>query len=367
MNTNTATALRLALQGQSPGLAPESVAAIQSCDLPTLAALAEVHRAAPWLSAAVAGQPALAGLPGVELIHQAGARQTFHALRLYGELCRLVAELNAAGAPVVVLKGPVVAQHYYPDPSLRPYGDIDILVHERDLKHVSMLLLARGYHEKNGADDHAGERIHECHGIFQRIFINDQTGMIVEVHCDHLQIGLEPVGMDQIWESSVPLSVGQGSAGALEDHDLFVQLCVHLQRHGYERLIWFKDLDLIVRRDSLDWRSVSRRAEEQGCLGAVAYALSLLPGMLGTPLPAGARAIARSQGRASRALYSGMWPEGRVRRLEPQQQWRFRRLVQFAPETGFFRGGLPSLLVSGRRRDKTRVLVAGLRRKFARN
>lgn len=356
------TTLRLAIRGSRPNLSPEAVRAIRSCpDLTELGELAESHRVAPWLAAAIANEPSLSALPGLQHIQQAAGRQTFHALRLFAELSHLLVPLNAAGVPVVVLKGPVVAQQYYPDQSLRPYGDVDILIHERDLGAVSDLLSDRGYVEKNGLHDHGGDRIHECHGVFQRIYVHESSGLIVEVHCDHLQIGLEPVGMDQIWAGSTPVAFGQGMAGALEPHDLFVHLCVHLQRHGYERLIWFKDLDLMVRDGGLDWAKVAAQAREQGSVGAVSYSLRLLPGLLGTPLPQDAREIAAMQSALSRALYRRIWPPRRIARLEPQRQWRFRRLVQFAPETGLIRGGIPSFLLPGRRKDKVRVLFAQLR------
>lgn len=358
---DAATALRLACTGPTPTLSEQAEASLRQCDRTEVVRLADAHKVAPWLAAAVATSSGFENSDFPDLAAAAG-RQTFHALRLFSELTVVLGKLNEMDVPVVVLKGPVLAQSVYADPALRPYNDIDILIHERDLVRVSKLLLDRGYLEKNGAHDHEADRMHQCHGIFQRIFINDVTGLIVEVHCDHLQIGLEPVGMDEIWKSSARVSFGRGQARALEPHDMFVQLCVHLQRHGYERLIWLKDIDLLVRRNELDWSVVEQRARAQGCYAALAYTLWLLPQVLGTPLPRGATLIAHGQGRLSRFLYRRVWPAAGVLRLEGQRQWRFRRLVQFAPETGFARGGIPAFLTSGRRTDKARVLLAGIRR-----
>lgn len=284
--------------------------------------------------------------------------QTFRTLALFGEMTSVLCELNERDIPVVVLKGPSLAESIYPDAGLRPYGDIDILIHEANLGAVSAILQGRGYSDKNEESDPEPHRLHECHGIFQRIFINQESGHVVEVHCDHLQIGLEPVSMDRIWAMSTDRSFGRAAARALEDHDMFVQLCVHLNRHGYERLIWFKDIDLMVRSGVLDWGSIESKAREQGCLAAISYTLWLLPQVLDTPMPPEAMRLSRKQGAISRALFKRMWPLERVLLLEPQRQWRFRRLVQFAPETGVIRGGLPSLLTTGRTKDKLRVLFA---------
>ena len=119
---------------------------------------------------------------------------------------------------------------------------------------------------------------------------------MVELHCDHLQIGLEPVGMDEIWGRAIEHRFGGATARILANDDLFVQLCVHLRRHGYERLGWFKDLDLMVRSGRVNWQAVREKATVQGCLDSVSYALWLLPRMLGTPLPREARRLVEAQG-----------------------------------------------------------------------
>ncbi|MGE5596774.1 MAG: nucleotidyltransferase family protein, partial [Hyphomicrobiales bacterium] len=321
--------------------------------------LAVEHRAAPWVAAALATRPELANRAPLAPLVQAGSMQALGTLRLYAELDQLLQELNAAEVPVVVLKGPGVAQQFYPNRSLRPYGDLDLLINEQSLPTVTAMLERRGYAEKEGMGE--AHRLHQCHGLFQRIFIHRAGDRVVEVHCDHLQIGLEPVGMDEIWERATPARFGRGEARVLEPHDLFVQLAVHLHRHGFNRLIWFKDLDLIVRGQDLDWQEVRERAARQGCLASVAQALRLLREMLGTPLPPGALALCDEQGWISRKLQDLAWNRDDILSLRPQSRWRLRRAVQFAPETGVLRGGLPSLLFVGRRRDKLRVLAAATR------
>lgn len=356
-----AQTLRLASVGATPHCSPGATRALQSCrEIEALARLAAEQRMAGWLAAVIASRPETAGNSALEPIREAGLKEAVRTMRLFGELTRFLAILNKCGIPVVVLKGPAIADSHYPEPTLRTYGDIDLLIHERDLSQVSGLLVERGYGDKNDAD--GPHRLHQCHGIFQRIFRHPETGNVIEVHCDHLQIGLEPVSMETIWQAAEDRRFGRAAARVLEDHDLFVQLCVHLNRHGFERLAWFKDIDLMIRRNNLDWQVVARKATAQGCLDSVSYTLRLLARTLACPLPIGARAIVRNQTTWSRLLFQVVWPPRNVTRLTPQRQWRLRRLVQFAPETGLLRGGLPSFLMTGRRKDKLRVLAAAARR-----
>ncbi|MCC6382420.1 MAG: nucleotidyltransferase family protein [Dehalococcoidia bacterium] len=355
-STVTARALRAAIAPPVPALGPRAQALLRDCEPAELARLAVEHGVAPWLSSAIAACPELRGDGRFAPVMDAGTAQTFHTLRLYAELASLLGTLNCGEIPVVVLKGPVLADTCYPDASLRPYRDVDILIREEHIGRVSAILADRGYVLDN--DDVSDHRLHVCHGIFQHIFRHTTFGYVVEVHCDHLQIGLEPVSMDTIWASAREQRFGRATARVLEVHDMFVQLCVHLHRHGFARLIWFKDLDLVIRSGDLDWALVETKAREQGSLDSVGYTLSLLPRVLGTRLPAEARRLAGAQSRVSRAFYRIVWPPSRIAALEPQRQWRLRRLVQFAPETSLLRGGLPSLLLNGRRKDKLRVLAS---------
>jgi hypothetical protein len=134
-------------------------------------------------------------------------------------------------------------------------------------------------------------------------------------------------------------------------NDLFLSLAVHLHRHGFERLIWFKDLDLIIRRDGegLDWRWLDETARDEGVAASLQHTLWLLRRLLDTPLPESAAALAR----VSR-LHRLLWRERDVVEAG-ERRGRWRRAVQFAPAEGL-RGALPSLLLMGRRSDKLRAL-----------
>ena len=169
----------------------------------------------------------------------------------------------------------------------------------------------------------ASGRLHAEHGGPQRVYEDHTNGLRVEVHSDHLQLGLEPVEMAEIWSRSQRADFGGVEARVLEPHDLFVHLCLHLHRHSFSRMIWFKDLDLLVRQGRLDWACVRERATAQGCIDSVSLSLELLEAVLGTPLPPEARALAASRARWTRWLQRLFWPTRRSVELELQRRWRF--------------------------------------------
>ncbi|MCC6236438.1 MAG: nucleotidyltransferase family protein [Dehalococcoidia bacterium] len=350
----TAQWLRIASQGDTPRLSRGLVTALDRLDTRQLCEIAVEQRMEPWIVAALdaAGRSAVADSSG---LRAAALRRALLGLQLEHELRALLKTFDQCAIPSILLKGPAVAARYYPRPELRPYGDIDLLVRDTDEERAHELLEARGFTLTGGGHD---DPLHHDHAKFQSIF-ERSDGCIVELHRDHLQIGLRPLTLDEVWHRAQPAPGGL-AARVLDDHDQFVLLAVHLQRHNFERLVWFKDLDLMVRRVAFDWTRIEAIAATEGCLSSVGYVLSLLADVLGTPLPEGARAIVSRRGLLDRTTQSLLWPRSRVLSLEPHRQWRLRRAVQFAPETGLLRGGLPSLLTWGRRGAKARVLLAAI-------
>ena len=65
--------------------------------------------------------------------------QNFLTLRLTAELFRLLELFNRKDISALVIKGPVLAAQAYDDPSLRSYGDLDLLVRQRDIRRATEL------------------------------------------------------------------------------------------------------------------------------------------------------------------------------------------------------------------------------------
>ncbi len=91
--------------------------------------------------------------------------------------------------------------------------------------------------------------------------------------------------------------------------DQLVHLSVHAHKHSSNRLIWLKDLDLLIRRHSADinGQQVVEIARAQGVTASVWYALELLTELLGTPADPTLLA-AGWKGRCAAAQYSSTQP-----------------------------------------------------------
>ncbi|MEP7190974.1 MAG: nucleotidyltransferase family protein, partial [Roseiflexaceae bacterium] len=66
-------------------------------------------------------------------------------LHLTGELLRLLTVFDQQSIPIIPFKGPTLAMQAYGDIALRPFGDLDVLIHAQDLMPARELMLAQGY------------------------------------------------------------------------------------------------------------------------------------------------------------------------------------------------------------------------------
>jgi hypothetical protein len=189
----------------------------------------------------------------------AHARGVAHAALLRRELAALAEPLAGAGPPVV-LKGPAVAERFYPDRTLRPFADLDLLL-PRDRLGVGVeALLARGYAAlEEFRPGYAETHGHDVH-VRRRV---GSHGVDVELHW---RVGDDPLGARLGYET-----VGAGAPelvpGVLVPAPpvQLLVLAVHFLGDRARKLAWIHDLALVA--GSLDddgWRASFGRAGELG-------------------------------------------------------------------------------------------------------
>ncbi len=99
-----------------------------------------------------------------------------------GNLCDTADEVIDAcqemGVPVTLLKGISISDQHYPAPHLRPMGDIDILVRERESQLVESTLLRRGYSRMSNfqLDEHSHHGVPLFHPE-RRVWVEVHTGL----------------------------------------------------------------------------------------------------------------------------------------------------------------------------------------------
>jgi len=331
-------------------------------DWHAVADLAARHGVVGYVRQAVARD----GVPlpsfAAEALRNAALAQIGHVARLDAALGRVLSALEGARVPVIVLKGPVLSRLVYPEPALRPYSDLDLTVRDADEQAAVAALLGCGLAEvPHGAEVERLTHAHHVHGgtAFHRVFLAPGGGVMVELHLDPLQMGLRPTHEAARWSRAEPVAALPGAL-MLGLDDQIIQLSVHAHKHGFNRLIWLKDIDLLMRAhaDTLDWPAVRAAADAEGLTNSLWYTLALAAAVLATPVPPAAlRSLAPSV--PVQLLYRLVWPPDGVANLHGHMR---RRAVQFLAADSW-RGMVPNLVLMGRRGARLRAMVSAILRR----
>lgn len=203
------------------------------------------------------------------------------------ELLRLLKLFEAHGIPAIPYKGPVLAASVYGDLALRQFGDLDILVYQRDVPRAKDLLISQGYRLRGlrtSAQEEASLQVRHHY-----LFVSDDGRVTVELHWRimerHFPFPLDP---ERLWERIEWVSL----AGAMVRHflpeDLLLILCVHGSKpwHCWQRLGWICDVAELIRvHQGLDWGRVMAQAGRLGSERRLFLGLCLARDLLGTALP----------------------------------------------------------------------------------
>jgi hypothetical protein len=283
---------------------------------------------------------------------------TATALHFQSVLEDVLKVLQRESIPVIALKGLALSHLLYAEPHRRPCGDIDILVHEEDYPRLHEALVAAKYAALD--DKELPYQSSSLETTFEQHFLAPGGGVQIEVHTDSIKLGVRPAGADAVWQRAVPVRIGSVEALSLSPRDLALMLPIHLHRHGFIRLLWFKDIDLLVRQHSgqIDWDVVIEDARQEGAKSSLFLSLGYAKKLLGTPVPDEALKKMRP-GPLTRLIWRRLWPEERVLDLEGVTR---RRMVQFAVNESW-RGTIPSLLLMGRRWEKTKIILSRVARR----
>jgi hypothetical protein len=176
------------------------------------------------------------------------------ALDLERTLIQLAKTFDDAGIEFIVLKGPALAHSSYPDPSWRPFMDIDLLVKTRDWRRSCALLDTLGLRRRlveprPGFDERFGKAA--C-------YINDKKQEIDL----HRTLALGPFGLwidgDELFGKTSSFKLESETLKCMDDTALLVHACVHASlgmRQAF--LIAFRDVAQTLESGRVDWSLVA--------------------------------------------------------------------------------------------------------------
>jgi len=178
-------------------------------------------------------------------------------LRLTAELFRLLELFGKQGISALVIKGPALAAQAYDDPSVRTYGDLDLLVRQPDIRRATELMIASGYEAAVSLNAIDAGKIPG-----QYLFTKRDSKLLVELHNDlTLRYFPQPLPIDDFFAAQVRVPIDAHEAPAPSVEDELVLICVHGAKHFWERLSWIADVaGLLSKQTDIDWERLASTA-----------------------------------------------------------------------------------------------------------
>ena len=146
------------------------------------------------------------------------------------------------GIDFIVLKGADLLSRVYGVRGLRPITDVDLLVHERDLRKIDDLLTASGFRRLIDGNP---------------AYVSPESGLILDITSEVWYIH-DSAGL---WERAVRRTLDGLSILCLDAQDLLLYLTAYSVVHrGYFAPSFVTDLDLLIRKEPIDWDTVIAEA-----------------------------------------------------------------------------------------------------------
>jgi hypothetical protein len=213
-----------------------------------------------------------------------------HNLLLTQELLRLLEFLQEHDIYAIPFKGPVLAASGYGNLALRQFGDLDILVSEKDFLKAIDLLVKQGEYKYTFPRWFLSDakEIARLEYINEHSLIRNDSLVSVDIHQNIAarHFFCYPIDFNNLWQrlESVPLIDIKVPNLGLED--LLLILCVHGSKHLWERLAWICDLAELIRiHQQTDWEQIMAQAKKLGTERMLLLGLYLAHTLLRTTLP----------------------------------------------------------------------------------
>jgi hypothetical protein len=273
-------------------------------DWDRLIELADDHGVAPLVQRSLAA--VADGVPPDALAH---LRDRSYAVRVRGrhltrQLLELLQAFEAAQIPVLAFKGPALAATCYPDPSVRPFDDLDLLVRREHARPAKRLLLARGFRPSHPLDPSQSAYADGLTGPAELAYLRSRSehhffrcrdGVLVDLHLafadPYFSFSLDA---PTAFARAEAVDVGGTIVRTLGLEDLLLVLCLNGAKDCWGRLGRVCDVAELVRRHpDLEWSVAFERARSLGALRMLHLGLLLATELLDAPVPPPARGRAR--------------------------------------------------------------------------
>jgi len=244
-------------------------------DWESLIRLADEHRVSPMLYQLLTETGATVPPDAMERLRAEYNRNVFHSIANAAELIAVLKVFDEEGISAMPFKGVVLAASVYHDHMARAAGDLDLIIHQRDLKRATAILQARGYEFTLPvlSDGRTDPNPYEYH------FERQADGRVLELRwrLDLTQPGFRRnLGMDWVWPSRRTAKLAGAEVPNMSSEMTLLVLCMHGSKHVWSRVLWICDVARLLEcSPDLDWERAIREAKKSGLSRSLALGVLL--------------------------------------------------------------------------------------------
>jgi hypothetical protein len=210
------------------------------------------------------------------------------ALALERHLVDLSSALEKAGVEMILVKGPALAHTVYPDPSWRPFADLDFLVRGQDFHLASEVIGERGF-RRGLPEPRAGFDVR----FGKAAELTMEGGLTIDLHRT-LVVG--PFGLwldlDELFAGTAQFTVGGRVIRRLDDSSLLLHACIHASLGWWPPLLMpVRDVAQVAAYAKVDWDVAAERTRNWKLAAVVRDAFERASDTLGASFPDEARTV----------------------------------------------------------------------------
>lgn len=217
-------------------------------------------------------------------------------------LLPLLRQLAHSGVPIVVFKGPFLAQ-LYGGPGMRQYADLDLLVRPHDFERTVAAARDHGMRPAFEPTPRQMRELVKYHGELP--FRGGKGEIDLDLHCRLVEHAVSPGFANHDWLStSRPFDLEGCTVASLGPAENLLVSCFHGVKHGWPMIASAVDVAMVLRGegDTLDWDTVAALATRTGMQGFLRQGLAVAHEMTGVAIPPGAQGSRRAARRTADRL-----------------------------------------------------------------
>jgi len=215
-------------------------------------------------------------------------RKTWYQNQIFiHHLGQLLHQFHLKGIEVMILKGAALTQLYYKNYALRPMEDLDVLVHQADVKSAMDLLQNIGWSLKIPLKQSLNKAF-----LVSRSCIHFQNaiGCVCDLNWNLLKMSIFQDDMHSFWSNAIKIRVVDAEALTLNPEDQLLHILKHATDLGYlPNIQWVADAWIILQHqaDVINWHRFIDQVERYSLGLFIKNLLPYLQNAFGVSFPDG--------------------------------------------------------------------------------